>query len=336
VNEAQAHADETLALVEAQNALVVPLLSGERVIGTIDVVDRAGGFPAEHAELLSLFAAQAANAITNARAYQKARELDRMKSEFVAVVSHEVRTPLTSIKGSLELLTDPKYFELPPQSRELLEICETNAERLAILINDILDFSKLESSRLSSHFAPLDAAQAIEDALGQVRALAAKASIEITVEIDPAGPAVVADVKRIGQVLTNLLSNAIKFSAPGQPVVVRVSPGEDRGLLISVTDRGQGIAAADVPKLFQKFRQLDSSATRRVGGTGLGLVISKGIVEEHGGRIWVESELGRGSTFTFWLPERAACLDSPPPAADYEADELFISSGGAGRPIKRA
>jgi len=309
VTTEEAAADGMLPLIDAENALIVPLVSGERTVGVIDVVDRPGGFLPEHAELLTLFAAQAANAITNAQAYQKARELDRMKSEFVAVVSHEVRTPLTSIKGSLELLTDPKYFEMPAQSRDLLNICQANAERLAQLINDILDFSKLESSRLSSHFTAVNPAHVLSEAIEQLQTTVGGEGLQIASEIHPAAPSVVADEKRLVQVLTNLLSNALKFSG-GKGVTVGARPADEGGIVFFVSDQGHGIAEADLPKLFQKFRQIDSSTTRRAGGTGLGLVISKGIVEEHGGRIWVESEVGKGSTFSFWIPARAACLDS--------------------------
>jgi signal transduction histidine kinase len=330
---AAAAGDPLLGLLDATNALAVPLVFGERVIGAVGVVDRDGGFQQEHADVLSLFAAQAANAITNAQAYQKARELDRLKSEFVAIVSHELRTPLTSIKGSLEILTDSDYFQLPEESKSLLDICRENSDRLAFLIDDILDFSKLESSRLSSHFTSVDPATVVRNAIGQIDSLAQRAKIPIASDIGPPVAPVIADEQRVTQVIVNLLSNAVKFSSAGQPVVVRARPAPEGGVVISVEDCGQGIGPADQAKLFQRFRQIDSSSTRRVGGTGLGLVISKGIVEEHGGRIWVESELGKGSVFSFWLPARAACLAAP---SEEDADPALSDGTEGAPPFSRA
>lgn len=285
-----------------QHAYVVPLLLEDAAIGTIAVLSAPGGKMEEDTpDLLPQLAGMASIAIRNVRSYEKARELDRLKSEFVAVVSHEVRTPLTSIKGSLEILTDPRYFEVPAPQRELLSICQANVERLELLINSILDFSKLESGRLSSSFDDVDIQSLLESAVADMRNLAARSNIEIRLETEETLPHLWADDLRIIQVVTNLLSNAIKFSQPQSEILVRAAM--DRGgVRVDVVDRGIGIAPEDIPKLFLKFQQLDSSNTRKAGGTGLGLVISKGIVEEHGGSIWIASEKGKGSTFSFWLP----------------------------------
>lgn len=285
-----------------RHAYVVPMVLQDEAIGTIAVLS-APARPMEEdtPDLLPQLAGMASIAIRNVRSYEKARELDRLKSEFVAVVSHEVRTPLTSIKGSLELLGDTRFLQPAGPQKELLQICQANVERLEQLINGILDFSKLESGRLSAAFDEVRADLLLEGTISDLRTLASRRGIEVELAIAPGLPALWADELRVSQVVTNLVSNAIKFSPPGSHVVVRAEM-EEGGLRIDVEDQGEGIAPQDLPKLFLKFQQLDSSNTRKAGGTGLGLVISKGIVEEHGGRIWVRSEKGVGSTFSFWLP----------------------------------
>ncbi len=289
-------------LMAPQQAYVVPMVLEDAAIGTIAVLSAPGGkMEDDTPDLLPQLAGMASIAIRNVRSYEKARELDRLKSEFVAVVSHEVRTPLTSIKGSLEILTDPRYFQVADSQQELLQICQANVERLEQLINSILDFSKLESGRLSMSFGEIDPRFLIEGTVSDLRSLAQRKQIEIRLEMPEFLPRLWADELRVTQVLTNLLSNAIKFSHPDSEIRVRAT-AEDDGLKVDVSDDGIGIAPEDIPKLFLKFQQLDSSNTRKAGGTGLGLVISKGIVEEHAGRIWIESVKDKGSTFSFWLP----------------------------------
>ena len=297
--------EEVLAALRANSAVIVPLVSNEAVIGTITALDRepGGEFSAGDQEALRMLASQATIAIQNAILYERTKELDRLKSEFVAVVSHEVRTPLTSIKGSLELLGDERFHKLPPPQRELLGICQANAERLITLINDILDFSKLESSKLSLNIEPVDIGHVLTEVTENIRSLAAGKGIEIEVKVDPSTGAVDADPMRIGQVATNLIGNAIKFSPEKGRIEVFAS-GDESQVTLSVKDYGRGISSRDLNRLFQRFAQLDSSTTRKAGGTGLGLVISKGIVEQHGGKIWVESAEGQGSTFSFSLPRK--------------------------------
>jgi len=305
--------EEVLAALRAENALIVPLLSNESVIGTITAINLADGdeFTADDAEGLKMLASQAAISVTNAILYERTKELDRLKSEFVAVVSHEVRTPLTSINGSLELLGDERFHKLPAPQKELLGICQANTQRLISLINDILDFSKLESSRLSLNFERMDVGRVLVEAVENIRSLAASRGLELEVKIDPSAESVEADPMRIGQVATNLIGNAIKFS-PDKGRIEVFASGDSSTVTISVKDYGRGIAQRDINRLFQRFAQLDSSTTRKAGGTGLGLVISKGIVEQHGGKIWVESALGKGSTFSFSLPRQRPAEPSVP------------------------
>ena len=303
---------------------VVPLIQEGEVMGTIAVLSHEGGsFTEDDQNILVNLASQAAIAIHNARVYGRIQALDRMKSEFVAVVSHEVRTPLTAIKGTLEILSDRSYFDIPESQMELFDICRTNVDRLETLINDILDFSKLESSKLSTNFQPCDLGNVIDSVVVHLGNLAEQRSLRIEREIEPDLPRVMADDFRISQVLGNLLSNAVKFSEPGG--VVRVDARRDgNGVQVGVRDQGIGISPEDQLKLFTKFRQLDQSSTRKVGGTGLGLAICKGIIEEHNGRIWIESAPGQGSRFAFWIPCTRKAVQAPestvrPKAADSAA-----------------
>lgn len=297
---------EPLLSVGAKEALVVPLIHKGCVIGAIAAIDKGGdGFTHEDQDLLMLFGSQAAIAISNAQLFEKTREIDRLKSEFVAVVSHEIRTPLTSIKGSLELLGDEKFFPLTDSQKELLFICHANTDRLIFLINDILDFSRIESSKLTMTFKPFDAAETIKGAVDGIRRLAEQASIIVKTMIPQTRLTMYGDGFRIGQVITNLLSNAVKFSDPGGEILVSAR-NVDETVEVCVQDSGKGIASEDVPKLFRKFQQLDSSPTRKVGGTGLGLVICKGIVEQHGGKIWLDSTPNVGSRFFFTIPRANA------------------------------
>lgn len=296
--------EDILQLLGATGALIVPLLSNERVIGAITALNKTTGvFTEDDRDALEMFASQASIAVTNAILYERTKELDRLKSEFVAVVSHEVRTPLTSIKGSLELLGDVRFYQLPAPQRELLGICQANTERLISLINDILDFSKLEASKFTLNIEHADVAKIVTEAVENIRSLASMKNVAIDIHVEGTVGTVEADSMRVGQVVTNLLGNAIKFS-PERSRVEIWARGEEEQVTISVHDHGKGISPADMSRLFQKFGQLDSSNTRKAGGTGLGLVISKGIVEQHGGRIWVDSKIGEGSTFSFTLPRR--------------------------------
>jgi signal transduction histidine kinase len=300
--ESKVGAEPLFAKLRASSALIVPLRSSESVLGTITCLDHEGGsFTTEDMDVLMMLASQASIAITNAILYERTKELDRLKSEFVAVVSHEVRTPITSIKGSLELLSDERFHKLPAPQKELLSICQANTERLISLINDILDFSKLESSKLSLNLEPMEVDGVLSEAVENIRSLAAQKEVVIDLTVDVTAGKIEADPMRVGQVATNLIGNAIKFSPDKSRIEVFAS-GDPEKITVSVKDYGRGISPRDITRLFQRFAQLDSSTTRKAGGTGLGLVISKGIVEQHGGTIWVESALNEGSTFSFSLP----------------------------------
>jgi len=229
------------------------------------------------------------------------REIDRMKDEFVSVVSHELRTPLTSVRGALQLvLADPPDFKDEEQA-PLLEIALNNCERLIRIINDILDVSKIEAGKIDLHRKACGAAELAATAMQSVTEIARQASVTLETDIEENIGGVHADFDRMVQVLVNLLSNAVKF-APASSVITLGARRTGNTIALAVRDRGQGIAEADLSKLFKKFSQLDASATRATGGTGLGLSIVKALVEQHGGTVAVDSQLGAGTTFTVTLP----------------------------------
>lgn len=219
----------------------------------------------------------------------------------MAVVSHELKTPLAVVIGNLELLSDERYWKVEPQQAKFLSAASTNSHRLKRLIDDILDFSKLENASLPMTRSPNELGEVIRQAAENLRRLFEERELNLQIVIPDDLPMAEIDEQRVAQVLTNLISNAIKFSPPGAPVELSVTH-DGSTATVRVKDRGEGIRREDMPKLFRKFSQLDSKSTRKAGGTGLGLAISKGLVEAHGGAIWAESEPGQGSSFVFTLP----------------------------------
>jgi PAS domain S-box-containing protein len=241
------------------------------------------------------------------------KRLDRMKSEFVSTVSHELRTPVTAIRGSLGLLEGGKAGVLPAPAIELIHVARRNCDRLVRLLNDMLDLDKIEAGKLELRPTVLAPADIVRATIDELRTIASQRAVQLCARITPTAP-VLADRDRVIQVLTNLVSNAIKFSPAGAAVVVAVEPGTEATARFSVTNPGAGIAAHDMPRLFSRFQQLDSSDGRQHGGTGLGLAIAKAIVEQHGGTIGVDSEPDVATTFWFQLP-----ADPPLAAAEQYA-----------------
>ena len=290
--------------------LAVPLLRKDRHIGGLVVRRKeAGEFTDSVVNLLQTFAAQSVIAIHNARLFHeiedKGREIEianKHKSEFLANMSHELRTPLNAILGYTELIIDNIYGDVPEKIREVLERVEKNGRHLLNLINDVLDLSKIEAGRLTLSLNEYSMQDIIQTVLTSVEALAADKNLDLNVKIRGALNTGQGDEQRIAQVILNLLGNAIKFTEHGK-VEVEASISNE-SFLVSITDTGPGLSERDQKKIFEEFRQADASSTRVKGGTGLGLSISKKIVELHGGRIWVDSSLGKGSTFSFTLPIR--------------------------------
>jgi PAS domain S-box-containing protein len=268
-------------------------------------------FPVEYTSTPIVEEGQITGAVVTFRDVTERREVDRLKDEFVSIVSHELRTPLTSIRGSLGLLAAGKLGEVPEKGRRMLEIAVQNTDRLVRLINDILDIERIESGRVTMELHSTDAADLAHQAVDVMSAMAEKAGVRLYAWADR--QPMEADPDRILQVLTNLLSNAIKFSPPGAEVTVNVTR-EGPEVVFRVRDQGRGIPADRLESIFERFQQVDSSDAREKGGTGLGLAICRSIVQQHGGRIWVESDPGEGSTFTFTLP--GALEPRPVPVAD--------------------
>jgi PAS domain S-box-containing protein len=227
------------------------------------------------------------------------RQVEGMKDQFVSMVSHELRTPLTSIRASLGLLTSGVIGALPEKGQRMLDIAVTNTDRLVRLINDILDSERLASGKTPMEKKQCSTAQLVKQASDVMKPMAEKAGISLSVESQDA--ALWADPDRIVQALTNLISNAIKFSPKGGKICVAAECKENQ-MLFKIQDEGQGIPPNKLGLLFERFQQLDSSDARERGGSGLGLSISRGIIEQHNGKIWVESTVGKGSTFFFTLP----------------------------------
>ncbi len=286
---------------QPEGVLIVPLLADNRVLGVLVALGKGGGFTQDDEDILSLFASSTAIALSNSMLFEKTLELERLKSDFVAVVSHELRTPLAVVIGNLELLSDVRFWKLEPQQAKFVSAASTNSNRLLHLINDILDFSKLENSSLPMTRSPNELGEVIRQAAENLRRLFEERELNLRISIPENMPHAEIDEQRIAQVLTNLISNAIKFSPAGAPVEVSITH-DGATATVRVRDQGEGIRREDMPKLFKKFSQLDSKSTRKTGGTGLGLAISRGLVEAHGGKIWAESEPGQGSTFVFTIP----------------------------------
>ncbi|MGK7906968.1 MAG: ATP-binding protein [Synechococcus sp.] len=228
--------------------------------------------------------------------------IDRMKDEFIATISHELRTPLTSIHGSLKLLATGELGTLSEDGEEMLAVADENCDRLVRLIGDLLDFQRLESGKVALRKQIQDAGEAIVKAAEAMQGMAQQK--EIRLETAPVFLPIWADPDYVMQILTNLISNAIKFSPRGSTVWIEVRARSNE-TLFAVRDRGEGIPGELLETIFERFQQLDSTTTRQKGGTGLGLAICRSIVNQHGGRIWAESTLGRGSTFYFTLPTGA-------------------------------
>ena len=229
------------------------------------------------------------------------KRIDRMKSEFVSMVSHELRTPLTSIRGSLGLVAGGVAGALPEAARNLVDIAKTNCERLIRLINDILDTEKIESGKMAFEIAEVELEPLLAAAIAANQGFAEQHGVMVVLHAPPQPVRVMADADRLTQVVTNLLSNAIKFSPPNSAVQVTLSEAAGNAQ-VEVQDRGPGIAHEFRDRIFRKFSQADSSDSRARGGTGLGLNISKAIIEKLGGTLGFTSEVGQGSIFHFGLP----------------------------------
>jgi signal transduction histidine kinase len=292
-----------------RSLLAVPLVSEDEVVGALVVNRRvAGEFPPRIVELLRTFATQSALAIQNARLFSeledKRRQLEEAnqhKSEFLASVSHELRTPLNAIIGFSEVMLERLFGEVNEKQEEYLQDILSSGRHLLSLINDILDLAKIEAGRMELEAGDFDLPQAIDNTLVLIRERALRRGITVERTVDPALGEIRGDERKIKQVMLNLLSNAVKFTPEGGRCPHRDAAANGTAE-VSVVDTGVGIAPEDQEAVFEEFRQVGTDYARKHEGTGLGLALARKFVELHGGKIWVTSQVGQGSTFTFSIP----------------------------------
>jgi signal transduction histidine kinase len=289
--------------------MAIPMIIGDTLLGVLDVQSEVvNRFTEQDVIVKSTLADQIAVAVNNARIYEvereaaeRLREVDRLKSQFLANMSHELRTPLNSIIGYSEVLLDGVDGDLPEEAIEDVEAIHDSGKHLLALINEILDMAKIDAGQLNLDRKPIDLPKIMGDALKTGQALVKDKPVKIElVETSPV-PQIHADALRLRQIMLNLVSNAVKFTEHGS-VTISYGMHNDHEVFIKVQDTGMGISPDNLPLIFERFRQVDGSSTRRAGGTGLGLSITQQLVQLHGGDIYAESTLGTGSTFWFTLP----------------------------------
>jgi PAS domain S-box-containing protein len=247
--------------------------------------------------------------------YLRAQEASRLKSEFLANMSHELRTPLNAIIGFAELMHDARVGPVSPDHKEYLGDILSSSRHLLQLINDVLDLAKVEAGKIDLHPEPVDLVQAASEARDVFRAIGERKQIAIEVMTEPGLASVVADPAKLKQVLYNYLSNALKFTPAGGRVSIRFLADGDAAFRLEVEDTGIGIKADDLKTLFVEFQQLDASASKRYAGTGLGLALTKRIVEAQGGQVGATSVPGHGSIFFAVLPRRPVAANRSPEEA---------------------
>ena len=330
---------------QSASYLGVPIPSGGEVAGVISVqsTDEEGRFTDADQRLLSTIASAVGVALHNAKLFEEARlaraaaeEADAAKSSFLSTVSHELRTPLTSVLGFAKIIRrrlqerlfplisgeDRKVEQAKQQVIENLGVVVSEGERLTKLIDDVLDLAKIEAGKFTWNMAAVSVKDVVDRAVAATASLFEAKKLQLERDIEPDLPAVTGDQDRLIQVVINLISNAVKFTDQGS---IKCTARRDNGeLVVSVTDSGIGIAPADQPKVFEKFKQVGDTLTDKPKGTGLGLPICKEIVEYHGGQIWVESIPGQGSTFSFTLPiaENPEKLDLQPRRRTVDIESL--------------
>ncbi len=298
---------------ETLSQITLPIIHKQKLIGVAAIEsDQLNMFNNGHLETAVRMTNHAAVAIANALLYQQVKEANQAKSEFVSMVSHELKTPMTSMRGYTDLLLSGMTGDLTAQQRGFLETIAANIRRMSQQIQDLTDISRIETGQLHMDPVPTAFTLVVSETLQTVRGLLDAKNIELHLDLPPDLPSVMADKERLVQVLTNLISNACKYSPPDTDIYVKLCAAElplgeknqpSPAVICAVQDTGYGISAEDQKRLFTKFFRADDPNIRKATGTGLGLSITRGIVELHGGNIWVESELGQGTTFTFAIPQ---------------------------------
>lgn len=315
-------------VLHLKHFVIVPILAQTDMPGIIVAGNQADTFSISEGdeELISILADQIGQAVRNARlfenvyrssqmleikvqdrtkqltaALEQVQKISKAKSEFISAVSHELRTPLTSIKGYAALLIAGKIGELPAQVKERLEKINNHSDNLVKMINDLLDISRIESGRSEMTFQEIPVASLITNVQDLLTPQINEKKLHFVVDMANGCPAVCLDKHQIERVFINLIGNAVKFTPTQGTITVKVTHDDER-ISVSVSDTGIGMKQEDVEKLFTEFYRVDNSINQTVKGSGLGLVLSKKIIEAHGGKIWVESQIQRGTTFYFTLP----------------------------------
>ncbi len=295
-------------LPETRAEMALPMLVGSKLIGILDLqADQENFFTEEDLTVQTTLAAQIAIAVENANQYAaqvktatKLREVDQLKSEFLASMSHELRTPLNSIIGFADVLLEGLDGDLNERMEEDVKLIRSSGDHLRGLIGDILDMSKIEAGRMDLRYEIVDVAAMAKDVVATAAPLAQEKRLFVHLDIDEAIIPIQADRTRLRQILWNIVGNAIKFTEKGSVTVSLQAQSNE--LICSVRDTGIGIKEDQIATVFEQFRQIDGGLNRAAGGTGLGMPITKKLVELHGGEIWVESVYGQGSTFIFTIP----------------------------------
>jgi signal transduction histidine kinase len=295
-----------------RSVLLAPMQSMGTTLGALSVARRSpGGFSERELELIGTFADQAVIAMENVRLFreieEKSRQLEtasKHKSQFLASMSHELRTPLNAILGFNEMILDGIYGDVNADVRAPLENIQSSGKHLLRLINNVLDLAKIEAGRMELALSDFSVQDTVSSVHSTLKPLAAEKGLEFVAEVPADMPPAHGDAGRLAQCLMNLAGNSLKFTRQGR---VAIAVAQDNGLLrFSVADTGIGIPPDKIPSLFTEFKQTDATIASEYGGTGLGLSITKKFIEMHGGRIWVESEPGKGSIFQFEIPLRVA------------------------------
>jgi signal transduction histidine kinase len=296
---------------QSRSELAIPLVLRNQVIGVLGVKrEKTPVWADEEIAAVEAVAGQVARALDNARLSKEQektivqlKELDRLKSEFLTSMSHELRTPLNSIIGFADVLLQGIDGDLPDLAMNDIQLIYNSGHHLLALINDVLDLSKIEADRMELVLEDVCMADAVSDVLASTSSLLKDKSVEIIANVEPDLPLVKADRLRLSQILINLVSNATKFTAEGSITIhAHVSADDENKMRVGVIDTGIGIPPDKQETVFARFRQADSSTTRKYGGTGLGLAICKRLVEMHGGEIGIISEVGQGAEFYFTIP----------------------------------
>jgi signal transduction histidine kinase len=303
--------DPAFRLGKFRRIIGVPLLREGEPIGAINVAwDEPGEIPDKIPQLLQTFADQAVIAVENVRLFNEIQEkslqlevANKHKSEFLANMSHELRTPLNAIIGFSEALNERMFGELNDKQAEYIDDIHTSGKHLLALINDILDLSKVEAGRMELDLVEFDVPAALQNALTLVKERAQRHGITLSLQLDPSVTTFLGDERKFKQIMLNLLSNAVKFTPAGGRIGIS-SRCSGEALEVAVSDTGVGIAPEDQQAVFEEFRQVGRDYKSKAEGTGLGLALTKRFVELHGGTLGVQSEPGKGSTFTFKLPIR--------------------------------